>query len=182
VTATQDEARGSDNIEVTRVRPEWCAAETGGVVFLLILTSVRTAWLQDMSAFIRAGAARRKDGRTALMTVFRLDKRYPLDLGFDGNLRQLGDGLRDVAPAIRASARVLEFDGMIAFTMKAALVTLGFLARYPTRAHSTVVSGASWLAPYVSADERRSVDHYVDAVNRMKTELGCDTGPSAAGR
>ena len=40
-------------------------------------------------------------------------------------------------------------------------------------AHRTVVSGASWIRPYVAEECRRDVKHYVDAVNRMKSLLGC---------
>jgi hypothetical protein len=168
----------ADELAITRTTPEWCAAETGGVVVLLVLTSVRTAWLTQMGEFIRDAAERHEHGHAALLSVFRLDKRYPLDIGFDANFPELRESLGRIAPSLGASSMVLEFGGVIAFTMKAAARSMALLARtkYPRAVHSSVVSGASWIRPYANASERRDVGHYVRAIDRMKMELGCELG------
>jgi hypothetical protein len=92
------------------------------------------------------------------------------------------EGVREMAPSLGASAFVLEVDGFLAWTMKAAMATLGRLAqsRYPKSIHPTVVSAASWLAPHVSGEQFRDVRHYANAVSRMKLELGCEA--ARAGR
>ena len=164
------------SLAITRVRPEWCAAETGGVVLLLVLTSVRTAWLRDMAKIIHAAASRHENKRAALLCVFRLDKRYPLDIGFDGNLPELREELRLLAPSIGASSTALEFGGLLAFTMKAAVASVDLLVKtkYPRAMHSTVVSAATWLLPYANTAERREIPHYTQSMERMKMELGCE--------
>jgi hypothetical protein len=170
-----DEAE--DDLRLLHVRPEWCAAETGGVVLLLLLTSVRSAWLGDITGFIRDAAARRESGRVVVLTVVRLDKRYPLDVGFDRNLLELRDALRPIAASIAASAFVLEFGGFLATTMMRMMTVVGSLVRtqYPRHFDRSVVSAASWALSHVDAAERRSFRHYVDVVDRMKMELGCTT-------
>jgi hypothetical protein len=172
---------GDDELRITRVTPEWCTAETGGVVILLFLTSIRTAWVPHIADAIRGAASRHEHGRAALMAVFRLDRRYPLDIGFDRNLGELREGIREVVPSIGATAIVLEFGGVLTFTMKTAMSTFSFLARtkHPRTFHSTVVSAASWLLPHASADRRRAIPEYVGAVNRMKADLGCEVPPSS---
>lgn len=158
------------------VAPEWCAAESGGVLHLLFLTSVRTAWLPKMTEVIRGAASRHENERAALLCVFRLDKRYPLDIGFDQNLTDLRRAHREIAPSICASAMTLEFGGLLALAMKAAVATTSLLVKrqYPRTIHSSVVSAASWLRPHASASERRDVGHYASAVDRMRMELGCE--------
>jgi hypothetical protein len=179
-----DDKRDEDDLAITRVRPEWCAADTGGVLICLYLTAVQTAWIPEMIAAVRAAAAHREDRRVAAMTVLSLDKRYPLDIGFDSSLAELREGVREMAPCLRASAFVLEIDGFLASMMMAAISTLGSLAqsRYPRSIHPTVISGVRWLAPHVNAEHFLGVRHYVDAVNRMKTELGCLAPSQAQGR
>ena len=174
----KDRTVREDEIAVTHIMPEWCAADTGGVLIMLYLTSVRTAWIPHMVDIVRAAAARREDGRVAALTVQSFDNRYPLDIGFDSALGELREGVRELAPLIGASAFVLELDGFLAVTMKAATATLGRLAqsRYPRSIHPSVVSAAVWLAPHVSTAQYRDVRHYVvGAVDQMKRELGCKT-------
>ncbi len=158
-----------------RVADEWCAAETGGVVLLLFLTSVRTAWVSEIDEIIRSSAARQSDGRARVISIFRLDKRFPVDIGFDSNLPDLLAGFRDLSRCIGASAVVVEFGGILALTMKSAISSLMFLARRspPVEVHSSVVSAATWLLPHIDG-ERGSVRDYVDMSERMKLELGCE--------
>lgn len=166
---------GEPELPLKHVAPEWCAAETGGVLVLLVLTSVRTAWLPKMTELVRGAASRHERERAAVLCVMRLDKRYPLDIGYDGNLAELREAHRDIAPSYGALALAIEFGGVLALTMKAAVSTVSLFVtpEYPRTIHSSVVSAASWLRPHANASERRDLGHYVGAVNRMKTELGC---------
>jgi hypothetical protein len=164
------------DLAITRVVPEWCAAEAGGAVLLLVLTSVRTAWLTEIGNVIRSAAQRHPSGRAAVLGVYRLDKRYPLDVGFDRNFHELREGHREIAPFIRASSMALEFGGVLALTMRAAVATMSLLVKqqYPQTIHSSVVAATSSLLPYVDERERRDVAYYTAAVDRLRMELGCE--------
>lgn len=165
----------TDELAITQVAPEWCAANAGGVLLLLFLTSVRTPWLPHIDAAIRMAAARDERRRAAILSVFRLDKRYPLDFGFDRNLDDVREAVRGMAPFIGSNAIVLEFGGFLAWTMKTTVNTLAKVVRTKsTRTfHDTVISGAASIIPHASPSHVRSAGYYVDAVNRMKTQLGC---------
>jgi hypothetical protein len=165
-------------LAIRRVRPEWCAVDTGGVLICLYLTAVRAPWIPDMLEVVREAAARRHGERVPAMSVISPDKRFPLDIGFDAQLHRLRKGVGEIAPLLGASAFVLEVDGFLATTMVAAIASLGRLSRteYPRSVHPTVVAAATWLAPHVVPQtDFRGVRHYADAVHRMKTELGAST-------
>ena len=160
-------------LEITRIAPECCAAQTGGALLFLILTSVRTAWLPRMADLVRSTAARSGSERAAVLSVFRLDKRYPLDVGFDSNLDELRRGHGDFASSIGASSIVLEFSGVLAVTMRAAVATMGLFVKnqYPQQIHSSLVAATSWLLPYVDETQRRNVAHYTSAMESLRMEL-----------
>jgi hypothetical protein len=162
-------------LAVTRIAPACCATETGGAVILLVLTSVRTDWLPAIGEVMRNAATHAETGRAAVLSVFCLDKRYPLDIGFDTNLHELRQGHRDFAPFIGASSVVLEFGGALAFTMKAAIATMGLFVKeqYPQAVHTSVVAATSWLLPYVDESRRRDIAHYTEAIDRLRMALGC---------
>ncbi len=173
------DSRLKDRLVITRTTPEWCAVDTGGVFIFLFLTSLHTDWCDELSDALREAASRSHSGRVPVLSVFRLDKRYPFDVGFDANLPELGAKLASIAPLIEASSVVLDFNGLLAFTWKAALRNLNTLvgATYPARFHSSLVSGVRWLRGHVPASRVASVRHYVDAVEQMKDSLGCDATP-----
>lgn len=166
----------ADDLTVIASAKEWCVAETGGVVLVLLLTSMRTAWLADFTQAVLDGAARCKGGCAPLLSVFRLDKRYPVDIGFKGNLSEIGEAHRTLAPFTVASSVVVEFEGILAASLRAAIAGLEVfsLKKYPQSVHKTLISGASWIVPHVAEESRRDVMHYVDALNRMKSDLGCE--------
>lgn len=128
-------------------RDEACVAQGGGVVVTLALTAFRSAWLADHERLFLEVAAR-AGGPVPMLAIVRLDKRFPIDVGFDANLAELARTLGALRGALSAVAIVLEFGGIMAATFKASLGVVTLLAggRLPPFSHHpTPGSALRWL-------------------------------------
>jgi hypothetical protein len=108
-------------------RDEVCVTHGGGVLVALTLTAIRSAWLVEHERVVNAFVA--SSGRPApLLAIHRLDKRFPLDVGFDENLPELARTLGRLRGAFSAIAVVLEFDGIMAAAFGVSLDVVTLLA------------------------------------------------------
>lgn len=110
------------------------------------LAQVRVEWLPE----IRAGLVRAAElagGPVPLLSLFRLDPRFPLSPGFDANLEEFGATLRVLRIRIRAIGVAIEFDGFAGAAMRSALVVIGALTGHepPIAAHRSCASALAWL-------------------------------------
>lgn len=159
-----------DALHVHWTRPEVCIAETHGLLLGLYLAPVRSEWIPSIRAAIEASAA--KNGHAMpVLAVFRLDPRFPLQIGFDSNLSELGALMKSVRTTMSACSMVLEFGGIVAMTMRSAVATLALFAGERPRlaVHASPIEGLRWLEPRV---DLARFDDYLTAMRRMKDMLG----------
>lgn len=142
---------GPEPIRVLVRRPELCLVDANGVAVLVQLTPMRAEWLAELRAAhieleIRHGSPR------PLVALVRLDRRFPLEVGFDQNLGELRHALQLVRPHLAACAVIVGFGGVVGFVMHRALRVIGFLGRrdLPTHVGSSAAEAVSWIAPYAT--------------------------------
>lgn len=160
-------------------RDEVCVTHGGGVLVALTLTANRSAWLVEHERVVNAFVA--SSGRPApLLAIHRLDKRFPLDVGFDENLPELARTLGRLRGAFSAIAVVLEFDGIMAaaFGVSLDVVTLLAGGRLPPIArHPTPGSALRWLVHERGLTGIEPAEALV-AVQRARSALGEAAPPS----
>lgn len=134
------------------LRPEQCSVGVPGVVLMIRRAAVTLEHAVESCAAIEECARRSARGIVTL-NVFRLCPDFPLQPGFDANVRDLASALRRIEPHVVASADVLEFGGMRAALMRAATRAVWALAR--PRAQQASVDRLSdaieWLLPHAQA-------------------------------
>jgi hypothetical protein len=174
-------ARGGDpdsngELRVLFERPELCMAECRGMILLVLLTAMRTEWLAPMIA-AHVETARRYGGPRPYIALCKLDKRYPLDVGFDQNIGDLRNALDVARPHFRAFAVIVSFGGILGTTMRQALRILGFFAggNPPMRACSTAAEAIAWIQPYAAASLADPFDaaHCLESLRALEARLGC---------
>jgi hypothetical protein len=135
-------------------RDELLMVDVGGLVLSLALTSLKSEWIPGLTAAVRQ-AHETAGAPVPIVAVHRLDKRYPLQVGFDSNLGDLRRALAELRPAMRAVAVVTEFDGFLGATMRAALAAIGAVSRGkpPIAPHRSVAQALGWLEPHLPPDQ-----------------------------
>lgn len=161
-------------------RPEACLASVAGTLVAVHLAPIKTAWLPDIRGAVNR-AADLRGGPVPLLSVFRIDARFPLTPGFDSNLDELRETLRLLEKNVLGCAVVLEFDGFLRAVMRTAIKMISVLSAHkpPIAVHDSAVSGMRWLgelAPGVDADMRE----VLYAISDIKRALGCDVSSSGA--
>lgn len=141
-----------DDLRVLFRRPEICVAEARGLVVLVQLTATRNEWL-DPIVKACVGCALRHGGPRPLIAVAKLDRRFPIDIGFDQNLIEQRRALDRIRPHVRAFAVVVRFGGILGFTMHRGLQAIGLVAGGdpPMRACSSAAEAVCWIEPYAAA-------------------------------
>ncbi|MCA9590093.1 MAG: hypothetical protein KC657_32540 [Myxococcales bacterium] len=158
--------------EVLWNRPEACIAKVGDALVALYLTSIRNEWLPELRDVLLAAAER--EGRPLpMIAIFRLDRRYPLEIGFDGRFEDIRNTLDASRSALTACSTVLEFGGWVRSAMVRVLTALGIgeSSKPPFGVHSSCAEGIVWLAPHLSS--RYPAGFYVDGIAALKREWGC---------
>lgn len=128
-------------------RPETCLALVDGA-----LVGIRRAMLtpKDLARFRDAILGVRADDPAGLvmLSVFRLDPRFPLSVDFDSDLTGFVETLRCVDGRLHAIASVLEFGGVRAAAMRVTTRAVRALGRPRARMadFDRVVDAADWLA------------------------------------
>jgi hypothetical protein len=86
-------------------------------------------------------------GGVAMLSVFRLDRRFPIDRAPDYNLSDIVATLRAVERVLGVTAVVLEFGGLRAAAMRAVSRTAWTLARLPSKLafFDCLTDAAAWL-------------------------------------
>lgn len=181
IMADSDDDRSSETEgapEILWRRPEVALAWVAGTLVAVHLAPIQTPWLPDLRAAITR-AADLNGGPVPLLSVFRLDARFPLRPGFDSNLGELRDTLRLLETSILGCAAVLEFGGILRAVMATALRTISLVSgrKPPIGVHDSVVSGVRWLATLAPANEA-STRELLLAVSDLERALGCDVSSS----
>lgn len=158
-----------DALHVHWTRPEVCIAETAGLLMGLYLAPVRSEWLPSIVGASEAAAAR-NGGAVPVLATFRLDRRFPLELGFDGNLADISGAFKKMRSTMSACSMVVEFGGIIGQAMRSAVSVVAALAgdRPSMAVHATTIEGLRWLEPRI---DLARADDYLSAARRMKDML-----------
>ena len=133
---------------VVSSRPEGVTLALGGAVVGIRRAPLQGPVLGELrEGYARAAAAH--PGGLALITVFRLSRRFPLQPGFDSNKGELAALLRELDRSFVASAHVIEFDGIRAAAMRLATRAVIVLARPKVAIESfdRLADGVAWLVP-----------------------------------
>lgn len=180
VVAGSDERAAGEAGEVLYRRPELCISLAHGTIIGVMLAPIATEWLPDIRRAVGT-AFERRGGPLPMLSIFRLDPRFPIVPGFDSNLAELRETLVLIREQVRAIAVVIEFDGLIGGLMRRAVGIIAALAgpRPPQAVHTTAASGAYWLASHDAQCEAH-VREILAVVRGMKQLLGCE--PPSAGR
>jgi hypothetical protein len=158
--------------EVLWSRPEACIARVGDALVGLYLTSIRNEWLPELQEVLLA-AAERAGGPLPMISIFRLDRRYPLEIGFDGRFDDIRKTLDASRVAMSACSVVIEFGGWVRSAMVRVLTALGIgeSSTPPFGVHGSCAEGIVWLAPHLT--RRFPAGFYVDGIADLKREWGC---------
>ena len=155
-------------------RPDAAFALVHGTMVALQLAPLRLEDLTEVrDAFVRAAAL--AGGPVPLLSVFRLDPRFPLSPGFDGNVQEFSATLGVLRAHIRAIGVSIEFDGFAGAAMRSALVVVRALTghRPPIAAHRSGASAVAWLAENHGV-ARESARELLSAIGDLSRELGAD--------
>lgn len=142
----REPAAGEPLVPLIR-RPEACLGLVDGA-----LVGIRRAMLTpaDLACFRDAvvSACETRPAGLVMLTVFRLDPRFPLQVDFDTDLSAFVQTLRDVDGRLRAIASVLEFGGVRAAAMKMATRAVWATGRPRSRMaiFDRVTDASQWLA------------------------------------
>lgn len=130
-------------------RPEFCLAADRGAVVGIHRAPLHGQLLKAVREGMQVAADAHPGGLVCL-SVFRLSRHFPLDPGFDKNIRELADTLRAIDRMILANATLLEFSGVRAVAMRLATRAVIKLAR--PRAEMAdfdrLTDAVAWLLPF----------------------------------
>lgn len=147
-----------------------------GTTLMVQLTALRTEWLPQMHA-AHVEMATRYGGPRPLLALVKLDKRFPLDIGFDQNLGELRRELELARPYFAACAVVVSFGGMLGTTMRQALRFIGLLAHGspPMQVCSTAAEAVMWIEPYAMSCTGCAFNRVdcLEALREVEALLGC---------
>ncbi len=153
--------------------PKWCVLHERGALVTIRRAPFDAQSLAELGAVITEVASGNPRG-IVMLTAYRLDRRFRLDLGLELEFPKYAEALRAVDRHVSACASVIEFDGVRAAFMRAAFRAVTRLAR-PTTALATfdgVVDAAQWLAPRGGAvGAAGDVASYVGAYRQVDREL-----------
>ncbi len=166
-----------DDLRVLVHRPELCLAEARGLILLVQLTSTRTEWIPEVhAAYVET--ALRYGGPRPFIALSKLDRRFPLDVGFDQNLGELRRALDRARPHFQACAVIVGFGGILGFAMHQALRLIGLVSSRhpPMHACSTATEAVCWIEPYAASSTAGGFDrtYYLRALRRMEALLGSE--------
>jgi hypothetical protein len=161
-----DQDRDAD-VRITVCRPECCIGYSHGMVFSIWSSPVRGYLLPDVERSVREAAEQFDEGVTTL-SLYRLDRRFPIAVDHDADLEDIFRTLRALRPYLRGSASVLEFDGMLADLVRTAIHGLELLTRGAVQlpVFSRVLDALLWLHP--RTPDARSIAHYRAALATME--------------
>jgi hypothetical protein len=167
------EQHSQRELRVLVERPELCLADAGGTLLFVWLTSMRTEWLVQLNA-AHAETARRYGSPRPMIAMSKLDRRFPVDVGFDLNLGELRNGLDRASAHLQACAVVVDFGGFMGFTMRQTLRLIGATSKVPMTACSSVAEAVCWIEPYAAATTTGGFDrtYYVGALRHIEARLG----------
>lgn len=169
---------GADLGEGLRVlfhRPEICVAEVGGLVLLVQLTATRLEWLAPIQA-AHVSTALRYGGPRPFIAIAKLDRRFPIDIGFDALLSEQRSTLDRLRPHFLACAVVVRFGGILGFTMHRAMQLIGFVAggSPPMHTCSSAAEAVCWIEPHAAPALAGGFDrgHVLRCLRKLETLLG----------
>jgi hypothetical protein len=164
-----------DDLRVLVHQPELCMVDARGVILLLLLTAMRTELLAEVQA-AHIETATRHGGPRPLIALCKLDRRFPLDIGFNQNLGELRSALDRARPVLQACAVIVGFGGILGFTMHQALRLIGLVSsrKPPMRVCSTATEAVCWIEPYAASSATGGFDrtYYLSALRRLEVLLG----------
>lgn len=147
-------------------------------MFLVLLTALRTEWLAQLQA-AHAEAAIRCGGPRPFIALVKMDKRFPLQIGFDFNLGELRAALERTRPSLAACAVIVTFGGVLGFTMHQALRLIGFAAQRspPMQVCSTAMEAVCWIEPHVVASTAGPFDpvYMLETLRTIEVLLGAES-------
>ncbi|MFO0611720.1 MAG: hypothetical protein U0414_03965 [Polyangiaceae bacterium] len=98
-------------------RDEGTAGLYHGVLISVWRTWMHPELLADALRAVEEAAALHPEG-LALVSVFRLDVRFPIGVDFTSNLPEIARGLARVRRHVRTLAAVIEFEGFLAMSLR----------------------------------------------------------------
>ncbi len=131
------------------LRPHAAIAFERGALVAIHLAPMLGTRLTDTRAAVEAAAALAPRG-LAVVTIFRLSRRFPFAPNWDSNLGELADTFRALDRAMAANALVIEFGGLRATAARLAMRTVRALARprSPSADFDSLTEGVRWIAPH----------------------------------
>jgi hypothetical protein len=160
-----------DPDEVLIDRDEGCTTLSGGLLISIWVSRLHDDLLQDIRRAVQRAVERHPEG-VAILSMYRLDRRFPIDAHVRTNLGEIRDTLSAIRPHVRATSTVLEFGGFLAATMK--LVSTGMLRvaapNLPARFFSSRVEATQWVLPHIPAPPE-DLRKYLDAAARADALL-----------
>ncbi|MBI2388196.1 MAG: hypothetical protein HYV09_01155 [Deltaproteobacteria bacterium] len=134
---------------VLAARPEFCLAADRGAVVGIHRAPLHGPLLKAIREALQIAVDAHPAGLVCL-SVFRLSRHFPLDPGFDKNVRELADTLRAIDRMVIANATLIEFGGVRAVAMRLASRAVIKLAR--PRAEMAdfdrLTDAIAWVLPF----------------------------------
>jgi|JI10StandDraft_1071094.scaffolds.fasta_scaffold169695_2 hypothetical protein len=142
----------NDPVTLLFDRDEGTSALYRGVVVTTWRTWMRTELLGDAIGAIERAAELHR-GAVALLTIYQLDRRFPIGVDFRSNLADLARTLQRIRPLVRACAAVTEFDGFLAsaFRLATRAVVAAGAPSLELRTFTSRVDGVRWLGDRLPA-------------------------------
>lgn len=144
----------------------------GDALIALHLASIQSEWLPELTAGI-SGAARDAGRPLPVLSILRLDRRYPLELGFASPVGPARRAIDETRPHVAAYAAVVEFGGWVRDAAIGFLraLEIGAGSTPPFTVHSTVSQGITALTPHLGTN--LPAGFYVERARDLKRDLGC---------
>lgn len=152
--------------EVLIDRDDGCALLFEGVLISIWLASLHDELLPEIERAVSV-AAERCGGGVALLSLHRLDRRFPIGPSVTSNLGNIRDTMATIRPRVKATSTVLEFNGFLAATLRIAATGILKVAApsLPARFFSSRVEATQWVLPHVPAPASE-LRRYLDALTR----------------
>ncbi len=169
--------RNSDfaKVRVLAQRPEVCMVDARGMLLMLQLTTMRSEWLAELRS-ARQEAVKRYGGPRPFIALCKLDRRFPIDIGFDQELRDLQRELEGARADFSACAVIVSFDGLLGDLLRHALGLIGLVAgrEPPMRVCSTAAEAVCWIEPYAASSIAGPFDraYFLGALRALEALMG----------